>query len=124
MLYEVITIGIIVDDAIVVSENIQQYIERGYAPAKAAFLGTREMAKPVTIASVTTLFSFIPLLMISGRLGEIVQMIPIAFSALVIASLLESFIFLPIHAAHLLTPASRTLSWERVNALYSSYNFV
>ncbi|UFS63740.1 efflux RND transporter permease subunit [Sulfurimonas sp. HSL-3221] len=116
----IIAIGIIVDDAIVVSENIQQYIEKGYAPAKAAFLGTREMAKPVTIASATTLFSFIPLLMISGRLGEIVQMIPIAFSALVIASLLESFIFLPIHAVHLLSPASRTLSWKGINRRYSA----
>ena len=114
-----IAIGIIVDDAIVVSENIQQYIEKGYRAKEAAFLGAREMAKPVTIASLTTLFSFIPLLMISGRLGEIIQLIPIAFSALVIASLLESFIFLPIHATHVLSPKSRTLSWEKVNALYS-----
>jgi multidrug efflux pump subunit AcrB len=77
------------------------------------------MAKPVTIASLTTLFSFIPLLMISGTLGEIIRLIPIAFSALIIASLLESFIFLPIHAAHTLSKDSRTLSWEKVNRLYS-----
>ncbi|WP_373001392.1 efflux RND transporter permease subunit [Sulfurimonas sp.] len=113
-----IAIGIIVDDAIVVSENIQQYIEKGYSPREAAFLGTKEVAKPVTIASLTTLFSFIPLLMLSGKLGEIIQLIPIAFSALVIASLIESFIFLPIHASHTLSSKSRTLSWERVNALY------
>ncbi|WP_373035920.1 efflux RND transporter permease subunit [Sulfurimonas sp.] len=113
-----IAIGIIVDDAIVVSENIQQYIEKGYAPREAAFLGTKEVAKPVTIASLTTLFSFIPLLMLSGRLGEIIQLIPIAFSALVIASLIESFIFLPIHASHTLSSKSRTLSWEKANRLY------
>ena len=114
-----IAIGIIVDDAIVVSENIQQYIEKGYSAKDAAFLGAKEMAKPVTIASLTTLFSFIPLLMLSGRLGEIIQLIPIAFSALVIASLLESFIFLPIHASHTLSPNSKTLSWEKINSLYS-----
>jgi len=113
-----IAIGIIVDDAIVVSENIQQYIEKGYSAKEAAFLGTREVAKPVTIASLTTLFSFIPLLMLSGRLGEIIQLIPIAFSALVIASLIESFIFLPIHASHTLSSSSKTLSWEKVNSLY------
>jgi hydrophobic/amphiphilic exporter-1 (mainly G- bacteria), HAE1 family len=113
-----IAIGIIVDDAIVVSENIQQYIEKGYSPREAAFLGTKEVAKPVTIASITTLFSFIPLLMLSGKLGDIIQLIPIAFSALVIASLIESFIFLPIHASHTLSSKSRTLSWDRVNALY------
>lgn len=114
-----IAIGIIVDDAIVVSENIQQYMEKGYSAKEAAFLGTKEMAKPVTIASLTTLFSFIPLLMLSGRLGEIIQLIPIAFSALVIASLIESFIFLPIHASHTFSSKSRTLSWEKVNSFYT-----
>ncbi|MDQ7042982.1 MAG: efflux RND transporter permease subunit [Sulfurimonas sp.] len=114
-----IAIGIIVDDAIVVSENIQQYIEKGYSPKDAAFLGAKEMAKPVTIASLTTLFSFIPLLMLSGRLGEIIQLIPIAFSALVIASLIESFIFLPIHASHTLSANAKTLSWEKLNLLYA-----
>jgi len=113
-----IAIGIIVDDAIVVSENIQQYIERGYPPKEAAFLGTKEVAKPVTIASLTTIFSFIPLLMLSGRLGEIIELIPIAFSALVIASLLESFIFLPIHATHILNNKSKTLSWEGAKKFY------
>ena len=113
-----IAIGIIVDDAIVVSENIQQYIEKGYPPKEAAFLGAKEMAKPVTIASLTTLFSFIPLLMLSGKLGEIIQLIPIAFSALVIASLIESFIFLPIHASHTLNKNSKTLSWDKINNLY------
>ena len=115
-----IAIGIIVDDAIVVSENIQQYIEKGYKVKEAAYLGAKEMAKPVTIASLTTLFSFIPLLMITGRLGEIIQLIPIAFSALVIASLVESFIFLPIHASHTFSSKSKTLSWEKVNNLYSN----
>ena len=114
-----LAIGIIVDDAIVVSENIQQYIEKGHPPKEAALLGVKEVAKPVTIASITTLFSFIPLLMLSGRLGEIIQLIPIAFSALIIASLIESFIFLPIHASHTLSPYSKTLSWEKMNVHYA-----
>ena len=114
-----LAIGIIVDDAIVVSENIQQYIEKGHSAKEAAILGVKEVAKPVTIASITTLFSFIPLLMLSGRLGEIIQLIPIAFSALIIASLIESFIFLPIHAVHTLSPNSKTLSWEKINTQYA-----
>ncbi len=114
-----LAIGIIVDDAIVVSENIQQYIEKGHPAKEAAILGVKEVAKPVTIASITTLFSFIPLLMLSGRLGEIIQLIPIAFSALIIASLIESFIFLPIHAVHTLSPGSKTLSWAKVNLHYA-----
>jgi len=114
-----IALGIIVDDAIVVSENIQQHIEEGLPPKEAAVVATKEMAKPITIASITTLFAFIPSLMISGNLGEVIKLIPIAFCALVLASLLESFVFLPIHAAHTLKTKSKTLSWKKVNTIYS-----
>lgn len=114
-----IAIGIVVDDAIVVSENIQQHIEEGYPPKEAAVLGAKEMVKPVTVASFTTLFSFLPILMISGTMGEVMKLIPIALSALVIASLIESFIFLPIHAAHTLKNDAKVTSWEKPNILYN-----
>jgi len=114
-----IAIGIVVDDAIVVSENIQQHIEEGYDPKTAAIMGAREMVKPVTIASVTTLFSFLPILMISGTMGEVMKLIPIALSALVVASLIESFVFLPIHAAHTLKNGAKVTSWEKANAVYN-----
>jgi multidrug efflux pump subunit AcrB len=115
-----ISIGIVVDDAIVVSENIQQHIEEGHPPKEAAVMGAKEMFKPVTIASITTLFSFLPVLMISGTMGEVMKLIPIALSALVVASLIESFIFLPIHAAHVLKNGAKVTSWEKANAIYSS----
>jgi HAE1 family hydrophobic/amphiphilic exporter-1 len=114
-----IALGIVVDDAIVVSEQIQQHVEEGLPPKEAAIKGALEMVKPVTIASLTTLFSFIPILMISGTLGEVMKLIPIAFSALIVASLIESFIFLPIHAAHTLSANSKTLSWDKANKFYS-----
>ncbi|WP_415406388.1 efflux RND transporter permease subunit [Sulfurovum sp. CS9] len=114
-----IALGIIVDDAIVVSENIQQHIEEGLEPKEAAILGAKEMFKPVTIASLTTLFAFIPALMMSGTMGEVIKLIPIAVSVLVLASLIESFLFLPIHAAHVLNKEQKTTSWESVNRFYS-----
>ncbi|WP_294956809.1 efflux RND transporter permease subunit [Sulfurovum sp.] len=114
-----IALGIIVDDAIVVSENIQQHIEEGIAPKEAAVQGAKEMFKPVTIASLTTLFAFIPALMMSGNMGEVIKLIPIAVSVLVLASLIESFLFLPIHAAHLLNKDEKTTSWKPVNRIYS-----
>lgn len=114
-----IAIGIVVDDAIVVSENIQQHIEEGYEPKEAAIMGAKEMVKPVTIASLTTLFSFLPILMISGNMGEVIKLIPIALSALVVASLIESFVFLPIHAAHILKNNSKVTSWEKANNIYN-----
>ena len=115
-----IAIGIVVDDAIVVSENIQQHIEEGMPPKEAAVKGASEMVKPVTVASLTTLFSFLPVLMISGTMGEVMKLIPIALSALVVASLIESFIFLPIHAAHTLKNGAKVTSWERANKVYNS----
>jgi len=114
-----IALGIIVDDAIVVSENIQQHIEEGVEPKEAAILGAKEMFKPVTIASLTTLFAFIPALMMSGTMGEVIKLIPIAVSVLVLASLIESFLFLPIHAAHVLKKEQKTTSWEGINRFYS-----
>ena len=114
-----IALGIIVDDAIVVSENIQQHIEEGMEPKEAAVQGAKEMFLPVTIASLTTLFAFIPALMMSGTMGEVIKLIPIAVSVLVLASLVESFIFLPIHAAHVLKSNEKTTSWEPVNHIYS-----
>ena len=115
-----IAIGIVVDDAIVVSENIQQHIEEGMDPKEAAVKGASEMVKPVTIASLTTLFSFLPILMISGTMGEVMKLIPIALSALVVASLIESFIFLPIHAAHALKNGAKVTSWKTPNKIYNS----
>ena len=56
------------------------------------------MVKPVTIASFKLCF-FLPILMISGTMGEVMKLIPIYLITLVIASLIESFIFLPIHTA-------------------------
>ena len=114
-----IALGIIVDDAIVVSENIQQHIEDGIEPKEAAIIGASEMFKPVTIASMTTLFAFIPALMMSGTMGEVIKLIPIAVAVLVFASLIESFLFLPIHAAHVLKKEQKTTSWEGVNRIYS-----
>ena len=115
-----LAIGIVVDDAIVVSENIQQHIEEGYAPKEAAIIGAKEMALPVSIASLTTLFAFLPALMLSGTMGEVIKQIPIALSALLIASLVESFLFLPIHASHVLKTGSKVTSWKKANKIYNT----
>jgi multidrug efflux pump subunit AcrB len=114
-----LALGVLVDDAIVVAESIQQYLEEGFTPKEAALRGSSDVAKPVIMASITTLFSFIPILMISGTMGEFIKLIPIAVSSLLIASLIESFVFLPLHAAHILNNKNRVLSWEKPNKIYS-----
>ncbi len=114
-----LALGVLVDDAIVVAESIQQYLEKGFSPKEAALRGSSDVAKPVIMASITTLFSFIPILMISGTMGEFIKLIPIAVSALLVASLIESFVFLPLHAAHILDNNTKVLSWDRPNRIYN-----
>jgi multidrug efflux pump subunit AcrB len=115
-----ISLGIVVDDAIVVAEAIQQRIEEGMEAREAAIKGVSEVASPIFFASLTTLFAFIPALMISGTLGMVIQLIPIALSSLLVASLVESYLFLPIHASDILSAKSKPLSWERANRIYQA----
>ena len=115
-----IALGIVVDDAIVVAEAIQQRIEAGIAPKEAAVQGVCEVAGPIFFASITTLFAFIPALMISGTLGMTIKLIPIALSALLVASLIESYLFLPIHSASVLNNHAKVFDWSKATNIYQA----
>ncbi|NWF66061.1 MAG: efflux RND transporter permease subunit [Campylobacterales bacterium] len=118
LLGALIVLGVIVDDAIVVAENIQRYLTLGYSKKDAAILGTKEVAIPVIAASVTTVFAFIPMLLLSGEMGALIKMIPVAITVLIIASLIESFIFLPLHSMHVLKVEDKELDWSKFQNLY------
>ena len=120
LLGALIAIGVIVDDAIIVAENIQRHIEEGWSPKEAALTGAKEVAMPVLAASLTTVFAFLPMLILSGNMGAFIKMIPVAIGVLILASLIESFIFLPLHAQHLLSPKDKELNWDRVNHLFKT----
>ncbi|MBE0495252.1 MAG: efflux RND transporter permease subunit [Campylobacterales bacterium] len=121
LLGALIAIGVIVDDAIIVAENIQRHIEEGMAPKEAAIVGTKEVVTPVLAASFTTIFAFLPMLIMSGEMGQFIKLIPIAISVLILASLIESFIFLPIHASHLLRPKDKQVDWSRAMDVYINF---
>lgn len=95
----ILVLGIVVDDAIVVGENIFTYRERGMDPIKAAVLGVQEMAAPVVMAVLTTIFAFAPLLYISGIMGKILRVIPIVVILVLSISLIEALLILPAHLA-------------------------
>jgi len=116
-----IALGILVDDAIIVAENIQRHLEEGKTPLRASIDGTREVITPVTMASLTTLFAFMPLLSLSGTTGNFIIMIPIVVSVLVFASYMESFFFLPLHSKHLLRQGDRVNSWSRSKEFYRGF---
>ena len=100
----VLALGIVVDDAIVVGENIFAERERGAEGLAAAIRGTERIAGPVIFSVLTTVTAFSVLLTVPGPIGRIGLSIPIVVIAVLMLSLVESLLVLPHHLAHLPTP--------------------
>ncbi len=98
----IISLGIIVDDAIVVGEHADDLRRRGFSPSAAAATAARRMSAPVVSASITTVIAFAGLTAVGGRFGSLIEAIPFVVSAVIIASLIESFLILPAHMKHAL----------------------
>ncbi|NUP89194.1 MAG: efflux RND transporter permease subunit [Candidatus Sumerlaeia bacterium] len=96
----ILMVGIIVDDAIVVLENIHRHMEDGLPPHRAAVIGTREVVMPVVAATLTTMAAFAPLLLVPGIMGAFIKSIPLIVIWALSASLFECFFMLPSHIAH------------------------
>ncbi len=111
-------LGVLVDDAVIIAENIQRHIMKGDDKLQAAINGTKEVLLPVSASSLTTLFAFMPMLMLTGEIGEFLKLIPITIIILIIASLLESFVFLPIHSLHILSKDDKELDWTKAQNFY------
>ncbi len=95
----VLVLGMIVDDAIIVLENMHRYREMGYSVKEAAIKGTEEIMWPVIAAVSTTIAAFAPLLLMEGGVGKFMSVFPIVISLALLASLFESLVILPSHAA-------------------------
>lgn len=95
----VLSLGIIVDDAIIIIENVYRHIEEGMPRHRAAITGTMEVFWPVLASTATTCCAFLPLLLMTGVLGELFSIIPKVIVAALLASLIEAFFILPSHLA-------------------------
>ncbi len=120
-----IALGLIVDDAIIVTENVYRHLEAGATPEQAAHLGSKEVFWPVMASTTTTIAAFMPMLAVGGTMGAFIAVIPIVVSAALAGSLLEAFGILPSHAREWLRvePARKKKSridWKALNALYLS----
>ena len=93
----VLVTGIIVDDAIVVTENIYRHVQEGKPLKEAIVVGTAEVALPVFSATMTTVAAFLPMLIMTGSTGEFFSQIPKVVSLAIVASLIECLLILPIH---------------------------
>jgi len=95
-----IALGIVVDDAIVVGENIYEYHQKGYSFPRAAVLGAREVAMPVTFSVLTNIVAFFPLMFVPGIMGKIFVVIPLVVISVFTISLVECLFILPAHLGH------------------------
>ena len=96
----IVTLGLVVDDAIVIGENIFAKRKSGMEPMQAAIEGAREMVKPVGFAVLTSMAAFAPMLFVPGVFGKVFRLFPAVIILVLIFSLIESFFVLPAHLSH------------------------
>lgn len=95
----IIALGMLVDDGIVVVENIYRHLQMGKSRVAAAIDGTREVAVPVTTATVTTVVAFLPIIFMPGIMGQFMKYLPITVMVTLTGSLFVAFVFNPVFAS-------------------------
>ena len=96
----IITLGMVVDDAIVVGESVYKLRTEGKGRLEASILGAKEVSQPVIFAILTSCFAFAPMLAVPGVMGKFFRVVPIVVIAVLMISLVESLLILPAHLAH------------------------
>jgi len=124
LLGALLALGMLVDEAIVVGENIYRHLEMGKDKMSAALDGAVEMYPAVLTATATTIFAFLPILLMTGETGVFMRILPIMISVLLLSSLLEAFFFLPLHAKHLFKTNKKEKGsekfWEKNKQIYKT----
>jgi hydrophobic/amphiphilic exporter-1 (mainly G- bacteria), HAE1 family len=92
-----VAIGLLVDNAVVISENIASKLQRGLAPLEAAIEGTWEVAPGVTASFLTTVAVFAPIAFLKGEIGTVLAVIPVVLIVTLSVSFIEAFLILPNH---------------------------
>jgi hydrophobe/amphiphile efflux-1 (HAE1) family protein len=116
----VIAIGMVVDNAIVVLENITQHIEKGADPKQAAIFGTSEMGMAIIASTATTLVVFLPLLFMGGIVGIMFKQLAILTVVCMTMSLFAALTLTPMLSSKLLKRAPRDKEEQRRSKLYTA----
>ncbi|MGB2928953.1 MAG: efflux RND transporter permease subunit [Desulfobacterales bacterium] len=120
----IVTLGIVVDDAIVVGENVYHHHQRGVPWMEAAVSGTKEIAMPVTFGVLTNMVAFVPMFFVPGILGKIFKQIPVVVISVFVISLIECFFILPAHVGHQRPTEKGFFGWIYVRQQRFSKAFV
>ncbi|MFW2371481.1 MAG: efflux RND transporter permease subunit [Gammaproteobacteria bacterium] len=120
----IMVLGMVVDDAIIIGENITYHMEQGMKPNDAAVMGAQELIGPVTTTILTTIAAFLPMMFMTGIIGKFIIAIPIVVITLLVLSWLESFLILPSHVAHVTNPNKHPKERAWLVALENGYSWV
>lgn len=115
----VIAIGMVVDNAIVVLENITQHIERGAMPKQAAMFGASEMGLAIAASTLTTIVVFLPLVFMGGIVGVMFKQLAVLTVTCMITSLFTALALTPMLSSVLLKPAPRGGKGKKHGKLYN-----
>ncbi len=102
----ILSLGMLVDNAIVISENIQRHLNLGLSRWEAAGQGAREVAGAVTSATATTIAAFFPILAMAGSSGQFIRSMPVTVMMTIAASLLVALTATPLISAAVLKPTA------------------
>lgn len=104
----IVVLGLLVDDAIVVAENIQARHDRGEPSLRAAVSGTDQVSWPVVATVMTSVVAFLPLTFIKGQIGDLLGALPMVVACALLMSLVESLLILPGHMGHSLAKRDKS----------------
>lgn len=111
----IVVLGLLVDDAIVVAENIQARHDRGEPSLEAAENGTNQVFWPVVATVMTSVVAFLPLTFIRGQIGDLLGALPWVVACALIMSLIESLLILPSHMGHSLAKRDKSKPGKSVS---------
>jgi len=115
----IVVLGIVVDDAIVVGENIYTHQEKNRNGIQGAIDGVREVSVPVVFAIATTIAAFMPLMNVDGAIGKVMRTIPLIVIPCLVFSLIESLLILPAHLSHQKREKPKETVWRKFQSYFT-----
>ncbi|WP_420548771.1 efflux RND transporter permease subunit [Curvivirga sp.] len=117
-----VALGLVVDDAIVIGENVFEERKKHNDPMKAAIIGTKQVAMPVIFSILTTLIAFVPLLFIPGETGLFWWPLPVVVITVLTLSLFEALFILPAHLGHVKKGENKNLLLRSIKQIQMNFS--
>jgi multidrug efflux pump subunit AcrB len=104
----IIALGLLVDDPVVAGDAIKRDLDHGHPPVVAAWLGPTKLERAILFATITNIVAYLPLLLLSGALGQFLVSLPVVLACSLVASRIVSMTFIPLLGYYLLRPSRKT----------------